>query len=77
MPVHWGTFNLAFHSWTATPSRIVEAAKGQPVTLVIPVPGQMFEPVDPPGVDFWWERVDGEDVNCQEPTVGGRSAQGS
>lgn len=53
LPVHWGTFNLAFHNWNEPPERLLKAAAGQ-ATIVIPRPGQMVEPDHLPQQDFWW-----------------------
>ncbi len=44
LPVHWGTFNLAFHSWTEPVERLLIAADAREVTVAIPRPGQSVEP---------------------------------
>jgi L-ascorbate metabolism protein UlaG (beta-lactamase superfamily) len=54
LPVHWGTFNLAFHAWNAPPEEAVTAAAALGVDLVIPRPGQWFEAATPPPLDPWW-----------------------
>jgi L-ascorbate metabolism protein UlaG (beta-lactamase superfamily) len=54
LPVHWGTFNLAFHAWNAPPEEAVAAAAARGVAIVVPRPGQWVEPADPPPVDGWW-----------------------
>jgi L-ascorbate metabolism protein UlaG (beta-lactamase superfamily) len=57
LPVHWGTFNLAFHAWTEPVDRLVADARRRGVALVIPRPG---EPVEPAAVGVeapphpWW-----------------------
>jgi len=56
MPIHWGTFNLAFHNWFDPPNRLLAAASESSVRVVIPRPGQMFEPSDPPATERWWEQ---------------------
>lgn len=55
LPIHWGTFNLAFHAWDEPPERLVAAA-GRAVNtrLVMPRPGQPVEPANPPAVETWW-----------------------
>jgi L-ascorbate metabolism protein UlaG (beta-lactamase superfamily) len=58
MPIHWGTFNLAFHNWFDPPKRLLRAASEQSAKLVIPRPGQMFMPVDPPSIEHWWDQGD-------------------
>ena len=54
VPVHWGTFNLAFHGWTEPAERVVVAAQAAGVPLAVPMPGQHVDPADPPAVARWW-----------------------
>lgn len=54
LPVHWGTFNLAFHAWNAPPEEALAAAKARGAAVVIPRPGQWVEPSAPPPPDPWW-----------------------
>ena len=53
LPVHWGTFNLAFHDWREPPERLLAAAEGV-VAVVVPKPGQPVRPEAPPPVVRWW-----------------------
>ncbi|MGK2961698.1 MAG: MBL fold metallo-hydrolase [Gemmatimonadaceae bacterium] len=55
LPIHWGTFNLAFHSWDEPAELVVAAASG--ATIVVPRPGQAFEPARVPPADSWWRGV--------------------
>lgn len=57
VPIHWGTFNLATHAWTEPAERIIVAAEQAGVDLVIPRPGQQFEPANPPPLERWWPEV--------------------
>lgn len=57
LPIHWGTFNLAFHAWDEPAERVLSAARTAGVTLVLPRPGQPVEPAAPPPVDAWWRAV--------------------
>jgi L-ascorbate metabolism protein UlaG (beta-lactamase superfamily) len=58
LPIHWGTFNLAFHAWDDPPERLMVAAKQAPTTkIVVPRPGQSLQPAAPPPLDPWWRRV--------------------
>ena len=57
LPIHWGTFNLAFHAWDEPAERVVKAAHAAGVTLVMPRPGESFEPASPPAVETWWRAV--------------------
>lgn len=52
LPVHWGTFNLAFHDWFEPPERLLAAASG--IHLVIPRPGEMVDSSAPAPVERWW-----------------------
>src|SRR5918993_4158056 len=53
LPIHWGTFNLAFHAWDE-PAERVGAAATAGTRLVMPRPGESVEPVAPPPVTPWW-----------------------
>ncbi len=57
MPVHWGTFDLALHSWVEPAERLIVAAHNAGVTLVVPRLGQSVEPSSPPPVERWWPAV--------------------
>ena len=55
LPVHWATFNLAFHPWRDPADRAVAAAEKAGVTLVVPRPGQFVEPAAAlPRREIWW-----------------------
>lgn len=43
LPVHWATFNLAYHDWTEPVLRTVAAAAKQSVQLVTPRVGERVE----------------------------------
>ncbi|NUP05148.1 MAG: hypothetical protein HOW73_03705 [Polyangiaceae bacterium] len=57
MPIHWGLFDLAYHGWTEPAERVLAAADLAKVPIVIPKPGQSFEPASPPPVERWWPDV--------------------
>jgi len=54
LPVHWGLFNVALHGWTEPVERLLVAAESAQAHVVVPKPGQSFEPAEPPTVDRWW-----------------------
>jgi L-ascorbate metabolism protein UlaG (beta-lactamase superfamily) len=60
LPVHWGTFNLAFHAWNDPAERVLAAAQTAGAHLVVPRPGEFVTPSltensgPPPAVDAWW-----------------------
>jgi L-ascorbate metabolism protein UlaG (beta-lactamase superfamily) len=56
-PVHWGTFNLAFHDWDEPIRRTVKAAAERGVDLVTPRIGQMVAAERAFSPDPWWEAV--------------------
>lgn len=56
-PVHWGTFNLAFHAWDEPIRRTVKAAAERGADLVTPRIGQMIDAERPFSADPWWESV--------------------
>lgn len=43
LPVHWATFNMAYHEWAEPIVRSVAAANTQGVQLITPRPGEKFE----------------------------------
>jgi L-ascorbate metabolism protein UlaG (beta-lactamase superfamily) len=47
LPVHWATFNLAYHAWEAPIVRAVAAAQAQGVAIVTPRPGELFDATVP------------------------------
>ena len=57
LPVHWGTFNLAFHDWDEPIKRAVKAANEQNVDLVTPRVGEVVIAGEPFNSDSWWEEV--------------------
>ena len=56
-PVHWSTFNLAFHAWDEPIRRAVEAAKQQQVELVTPRIGEVVTAGQAFASQRWWEAV--------------------
>ena len=55
LPLHWGTFNLAFHAWRQPVQRLLAAA-GSEVPLLLPAPGQRVDVAAGPMNSRWWER---------------------
>jgi L-ascorbate metabolism protein UlaG (beta-lactamase superfamily) len=54
LPLHWGTFNLAFHAWQQPVQRLLKAADAS-VTLLLPAPGQRVEVAAGAFNSRWWE----------------------
>lgn len=56
-PVHWGTFNLAFHDWDEPVKHALTAARAQKVDLITPRIGEMVDAHQPFQSTAWWEAV--------------------
>jgi L-ascorbate metabolism protein UlaG (beta-lactamase superfamily) len=54
LPIHWGTFNLAYHAWNEPADRVVAAAEQAGVPVVMPKPGESVEPGATRPVERWW-----------------------
>lgn len=54
LPVHWGTFNLAFHAWSAPGETLLELAATEGTRVLTPRVGQVFEPSHLDGPTPWW-----------------------
>ncbi len=58
LPVHWGTFNLAFHAWREPADRAFAAASGSGVQIAIPRPGEFVEPsTERAPQEPWWDKL--------------------
>ena len=56
VPIHNGTFDLAFHAWYEPLNRVTTAADKQRVNLSTPLFGQVFNLEQPPIATAWWKR---------------------
>jgi len=54
VPVHWGGFSLAPHSWKDPIERFVTAAEKADLPIITPSLGEVFS-YDSPKVTPWWE----------------------
>ena len=54
VPVHWGTFNLAFHAWSEPIARLLPAAREAGVATAVPMPGQRVDALRPGAQHPWW-----------------------
>ena len=52
LPIHWGTFNLAYHAWDDPIETVTREAKD--VTVFTPRLGQPIEPTTDPKTEPWW-----------------------
>jgi L-ascorbate metabolism protein UlaG (beta-lactamase superfamily) len=54
LPIHWATFDLAFHEWADPAERVVAEAARRGVPLAMPRPGGRFCAGGEPPTDPWW-----------------------
>lgn len=52
LPIHWATFNLAFHDWYEPAERMLRAADGR-IAVTTPKPGEIVTPEAPPSSRWW------------------------
>jgi L-ascorbate metabolism protein UlaG (beta-lactamase superfamily) len=57
IPLHWATFNLAFHDWSEPADRLWREAKARDIKLAVPRPGERVNVDEPPIVDGWWQTI--------------------
>ena len=72
LPIHWATFNLAFHRWAEPVERLLDAARRKDAEVVVPLPGQRIDVDDPPPLFDWWSAVGSADD--EESGTGGVGA---
>jgi L-ascorbate metabolism protein UlaG (beta-lactamase superfamily) len=53
LPIHWATFDLAFHSWSAPVEWLVSEGAERDVRLALPRPGERFDAHSAP-TGAWW-----------------------
>lgn len=68
IPIHWGLFNLAYHSWTEPVERVLAAAEAAGATVAVPRPGQSIEPEALGPLERWWPDVPGKSA-AEDPIV--------
>ena len=56
-PLHWGTFNLAFHDWDEPIERALQAAARDNVDLVTPRVGEIVVADQAFVARRWWKEV--------------------
>ncbi len=57
LPIHWATFDLAFHRWAAPADWLREEAAERGVAVAQPRPGERFEVDGELPVIDWWSAV--------------------
>ena len=56
LPIHWATFDLAFHEWSDPVEWVLTEAAEHGVDLALPAPGARFETDGPLPSEPWWRR---------------------
>jgi L-ascorbate metabolism protein UlaG (beta-lactamase superfamily) len=69
LPIHWATFNLAFHRWAEPVQRLLAAAARSGLQVVVPRPGERIDVLDPPEPVDWWSAVGS--ATAEAPGTGG------
>jgi L-ascorbate metabolism protein UlaG (beta-lactamase superfamily) len=64
LPVHWATFNLAFHPWAEPVQRLLAETARVGVPVAVPRPGERVDVLDPPQVEDWWTAVGSVDARA-------------
>ncbi|MBN1185017.1 MAG: MBL fold metallo-hydrolase [Bacteroidales bacterium] len=57
LPIHWGTFNLAFHSYLEPVMRLLECAKEKEIKLILPEIGERVDIENYRQDGYWWEKA--------------------
>ncbi|WP_312018373.1 MBL fold metallo-hydrolase [Shewanella surugensis] len=57
MPIHNGTFDLAFHAWYEPLNRISDIAKQAQVSVLTPMMGQAISLKNIPDTQAWWNNI--------------------
>jgi L-ascorbate metabolism protein UlaG (beta-lactamase superfamily) len=55
LPLHWGTFALAFHNWTEPIERLQTEATRKGVPLLVPAPGETRTLSGGAYINHWWK----------------------
>jgi L-ascorbate metabolism protein UlaG (beta-lactamase superfamily) len=67
LPVHWSTFNLAFHAWDEPIRRALAAARASNVDLLTARIGEWVDADRAFAVNPWWEKVQSGGATAQSP----------
>jgi len=67
LPIHWATFDLAFHAWAEPVERLCIAAAEAGVALAVPRPGERITNAEPPPFKDWWSALARSDLPRRGP----------
>ena len=54
-PIHWGTFNLAFHPWKEPVEQLLPVAAENNIPLILPTPGETYDVSKGAHLSRWWQ----------------------
>ena len=57
MPVHWGAFTIALHTWKDPVERMTAAAKASDVDVIVPKIGETFSIGQEKTLESWWATI--------------------
>lgn len=57
LPIHWGTFDLALHTWEEPAEQLFQAAHARSTRLLLPALGQVVEPRRAVEQPPWWREI--------------------
>jgi hypothetical protein len=69
-PIHWATFNLAFHPWYEPMVRFTAAASRRGIGYATPVLGQVVDYGEQVPTERWWQ-------GAMEQTISSRARSGN
>lgn len=74
LPIHWGTFNLAFHAWDEPPETLARLAALRGIPVLTPKLGAPVEPTSADArAEAWWRTVGAKharaDVSSPSPAL--------
>jgi len=58
LPVHWGTFDLALHSWFGPAEELVKATGDASIEFIVPKPGELVTASSESSL--WWRDLEGD-----------------
>ena len=64
VPIHWGTFQLAYHAWSEPAETLVDAAEVRGVPVLTPRLGEPVEPASAPASPRWWRELPPMAARC-------------
>ena len=55
LPIHWGAFKLALHTWTDPVERLMAKKDETQARIITPIIGEKVEVSEPKSYEFWWK----------------------